>query len=188
MDLISRNRVLPILAAGLLCCLTASPALAQNLVYTVHGQFVSMDSSDSAGLDGARFRLTVSIDSAALPASTEQSTWHESATFQTPISVLELFDSPGVSSDGVFSAIFEEMSVIDRFSGDYCVKFGAEFNTPSGTVSIPELCFGDRGGPGALLSIDGIGTENLIAFSNAVFGAGSYSVIDGAIDVLEAAH
>ncbi len=187
MALISRLRTLPILAASLLGCLTASPAHAQNLVYTVHGQFVSVDSTDAAGLDGARFRLTVAIDAAAVPISTDVDSWHQSATYQSSESVLELRESPGGSFDGVFASTVEKMTIVSHFGGDVCIDFGSSFDTPAGIIEVPELCFSGGNAFGIDLSTAGIGTESLAAFMTVLIGDASYGVIDGAIDVTEEA-
>jgi len=188
MDQILRPNYWRTLIVAGLVFLAAGPAFTETLIFTAQGELVSVDAADTAGLDGARFRLTVSIDAAELPARTEQDAWHQAASYATPNSMLELSNSLDGASDGVFVATLGELELVDSFGSDYCIEFGSNFDTPAGIVSVPRLCFRAGSATGVNLSTVGISTENLTAFLTTIIGAGSYGVINGTINVNAAAH
>lgn len=179
-------RSLPFLAVVLLCA-ALSPAHAAPVSYEVTGRLVPIGPADPAGLAGARFRITMTIDASAAAARVDRTNDRDAATYASGSSTLELRDAaPGLA--GVYRASTETLEVSDTYAGDFCVGFASRFETSRGPVVGPTVCFARGTAHGSALPTEGISTDAVIGFQPVAGREALYAVDEGSIRILGGAQ
>ena len=172
----------------LLClfvALVGVPAFADgnNHVYELSGRFVALGANDVLGLDGTRFRLSVTIDPAAAPQSVERSEFGQTAVYKSVETVLHVSGSANASLKGALHSTEERVEIVETYGGDTCIALGASFDVDGRSFSVPPACFASGTLSGVQLPGAALSGRNAAGFRATHSRGATYLVSGGTIRV-----
>lgn len=157
---------------------TAQPS---TLTYEVQGRLVPVGGADPLGLAGAGFRFMFTVDATAAPTRVKQDPHRSSALYAGGVSSLEIIGAANAAVNGVHRSSSGAIDLVDTYSGDYCLHFGARFETPAGNVSAPAVCFAPGALRGTELQSISIEAAETAAFPPLSVRGGLYAIAGGSI-------
>ena len=163
-----------LLALSFVC---AASAQSRQITYEMSGRFASVGSTDDLGLDGTKFRLTVSIDAGAV-ATVEQNERGQVAVYPSVETVLHLTGSLNASLNGPLRSSEERLEIAETYGGDTCMTLGTTFEVEGKSFSVPAVCFRAGAITGVQLPEAAFADEQKIGF-RAVHVKGSTYVVSG---------
>lgn len=156
-------------------------AQVKPVTYDVTGRVNSAIQADDAGLNGAMLHLTVAIASDAAPANVTRDNQHQAALYTTTHSTLVINGAPNPALNGMYAGTIERLETSDTYGGDYCITFGAVFQTPAAPLVIPTLCFKSGSATGTQLPVTGIDNANLTIVKPLMARGSVYSFLDAGV-------
>jgi hypothetical protein len=154
-----------------------------NHVYELSGRFVALGADDDLGLDGTRFRLSVTIDPAAAPESIERAEHGQTAVYKSIETVLHVSGSSNASLKGALRSTEERVEIAETYGGDTCITFGASFSVDGRLFSVPPVCFAAGALTGIQLPGAALSGRNAAGFRATHSRGAAYLVSAGAIRV-----
>ena len=169
----------------LLIPLFAVPVFADGdkHVYELSGRFVAIGPGDDLGLDGARFRLNVTIDPAAAPESVVRTDRGQTAVYRSAETVLHVTGSVNALLKGAIRSTEERMEIAETYGGDTCITLGAPFEAGGRSFSVPPVCFASGTLTGVQLPGTALSGRNAAGFRATHSRGATYVVSGGAIRV-----
>lgn len=154
-----------------------------NHVYELTGRFVALAANDDLGLDGTRFRLSVTIDPALAPESVAQTERGQTAVYRSVETVLHVSGSANASLKGPVRAAEERMEIAETYGGDTCITLGSSFSVDGRSFSVPPVCFASGTLSGVQLPGTALSGRNTAGFRATHSRGATYVVSGGAIRV-----
>lgn len=152
-------------------------AQSRAITYEMTGQFRSVGPVDDAGLDGAKFRVTVTIDPAAVP-SVAQNDRGQVAVYPSVETVLHLTGSVNASLKGALRSSEERLEIAETYGGETCMTLGTTFEAEGTTFSVPPVCFRAGAIRAGQLPVSAFANQHRIGF-RATHARGSTYVVSG---------